>query len=401
MESKVEKLKQSRIKISILVTPEEMVKYFNTAFEHIAPTVKLDGFRPGKAPRVAIESAIGVTRIISEALDMAINETFKKAVSEHDIVPMSQPNITVEKYPNYASKAEEIKNNLEFTLEFASFPEVKIDNYSKVKVDLPKKEEVKEEDIKKILNNLQKQKSNFKEVDRGAKLGDFADLSYEGMLKKVKIDAMSSKSHPMVLGEGNLIPGFEEEVVGMKTGEEKTFKIKFPKDYHSKDYAGKEAEFKVTLNNLKEVILPEFDNAFAADFGAKTIEELKEKIKENLAHELEHKNKEQIEIAVLDKVLPKVHAEIPEEMIKEEVDRMMAGYKSQLSSMNLNFESYLQSIKKTEEEIVKEMRPTAEKSIKTGLLLGKIIEEQELDREDKEAGRKAMQYLVDKIIKNN
>lgn len=399
MEIKVEKLKQGKVKLVITLEPSEMIKHFNHAFEHIAPTVKLSGFRPGKAPKKLIESTVGISRILSESLDMAINEGYLKALKENKLSPVSSPSIKINEYPNYGETAEEIGNPLEFEMEVAVFPDVTLGDYSKLKIDKPSKEEVKKEDIDKILDNLQKQKATFTEIDREAKNGDWAEVSFEGSLKGVRIDSMCSKNHPIVLGENSLIPGFEEQIVGMKKGEKKTFKIKFPKDYHAKEYAGKEAEFAVEITNLKEVKLPPVDDAFAADFGQKSADELIEAIEKNLALELDKKYQDELEGKVLDKILPLVKTEIADAMIDQEVGRIFTGYQEQLKKMNMDFDTYLKSIKKTAEEIQKEMRPTAEKNIKIGLMLGKIIEELKLDRDNPESGKKAVEYLVKTLTK--
>jgi trigger factor len=394
MEVKVEKLKQSKVKLIITVEPEEMIKHFNHAFNHIAPTVKLPGFRPGKAPRKLVESTVGISRILSEGIDLAINEGYVSALKDKNLNPLFPPSVKINKYPNYGETKEEIGNPLEFEVEVTVFPEVELGDYSKVKVDLPAKEKVKEDDVKKILENLQKQKATFVEIDRPAKMGDWAEISFEGSIKKVKIDQMTSKNHPVVLGEGSLIPGFEDQIVGMKKGEKKTFNIKFPKDYHAKEHAGKEAEFAVELLNLKEVNLPVIDDAFASDFGQKDADTLKKEIEKNLEMELEKKYENDIEVRVLDKVLPLVKADIPDEMADKEVERMLAGYQDQLKSMGLNFDAYLNSVKKTVDDLKKDMRPTAEKNIKIGLMLGKIMEQEKLDPNDPDAGKKAIEHLI-------
>lgn len=399
MQTKVEKLKKSKIKLTITLEPKELVRYFKNAYDSIAPTIKLDGFRPGKAPRPLTESAIGVTRILSQALDEAINESYIKALKEEHLSPIASPAIKVNKYPNYGQTEEEISNGFEFEMEFLTLPEVILGDYSKVKVGKPAVEDVKDEDIQKILDNLKKQKASFAEVDRTAQMGDFAEITFEGSLKGVRMDAMCSKNHPLVLGEKSLIPGFEEEVVGMKKGDKKTFKIKFPKDYHSKELAGKDTEFNVELVNLKEVKLPEVDDVFAADFGQKSVKDLKDAIKKNLAVEYEKKYQNDLESRILDKVLPLVKTEISDELIEKEIDRMVHDYEHQLEHMGMKLESYLSSMKKTIEDIRKDMRSTAEKNVKVGLMLGKIIEQQKLDQNDPEVGKKAIEHLVKVMTK--
>lgn len=399
MEVKVEKLKQSKVKLIVTLSPAEMIKHFDHAYEHIAPTVKLTGFRPGKAPRKLIESTVGISRILSEAIDMAINDGYVGAVKQEKISPLSSPSIKINKYPNYGETVEEVATPLEFEIEVAVYPDVTLGDYSKIKVEAPKKETLQAEDTKKILDNLQKQKANFIEIDRPAKMGDWAEVSFEGTIKGVKIDAMCSKNHPLILGENTLIPGFEDEIVGLKKGEKKTFKIKFPKDYHAKEYAGKEAEFSVEIVNVKEVKLPAIDDTFAADFGMKTADELKKEIAKNLERELEKKYTSELEGKVLEKVLPLVKADIPVQMIDTEVERMLTGYQEQIKNMNMDFDTYLKSVKKTVDEVKKDMRPTAEKNVKIGLMLGKIIEELKLDVNKPESGTKAVEHLIKTVTK--
>lgn len=394
MNSKVEKLPKSKVKVTITVEPEEMIKYFNVAYDRLSPNVKLDGFRPGKAPRPLTESTIGVTRIISEAMDDAINENYIKVLKEEKLNPITSPAVKINKYPLYGQIAEEVKNPLEFEMEFLVLPEVKLGDYAKIKIEKPAKESPKAEEVEKILQNLQKQKASFEEVDRAAEMGDMAEVSFEGFLRKVRIDAMCSKNHPVVLGEKSLIPGFEEEIAGMKKGEKKNFKIKFPKDYHSKEFAGKDAEFTVELNNLKKVNLSPVDEAFAADFGHKSVSDLKKAIEKNLELEYMKKYDTELESKILEKLLPLVKTDIPQELVEKETDRMIHDYEHQLQSMGMNFESYLKSMNKSADDIRKDMKQTAEKNVKIGLMLGKVIEEQKIDPQDPTAGKKAIEHLV-------
>jgi len=399
MQTKMEKQKNNRVKLNITVSKEEMIPYFESAYEKMAPSITIQGFRPGKAPRKLIEAEIGITRIMSEALDTAVNENYLKALEENKFQPVSSPSIAISKYPLYGQTAEAVKDDFEFTMEIEVFPEVVLGDYSKLKIDLPKKEETKPEDAEKVMTELRRRKATFSDLEGAAKIGDLAEISFKGMVKKVPIDSMTSKNHPVILGDNTLIPGFEENIVGMKKAEKKSFKIKFPKDYHAKELAGKEAEFEVELNSLKEVKLPELDDVFAADFGQPNIKELKAAIKKNVETEAESHYRAELENRAIDKVLPLLKVEIPVVMIDKEVERMIEGYSARLAEMKVSFESYLESMKKSAEELKAEMRPQAEKNIKVGLLLGKIIEEQKIDHHDQEAGKKAIAHLVKALTK--
>lgn len=398
MESKVVKQKHN-VKMTVIITPEEMVKFFDEAYKHLSPNVKIDGFRPGKAPRNVIEETIGVSSIMSHALDHAIEENYYSALVQNKLMPVNQPSMVIDKYPKYGATAEEVGDNFEFTAEFEVIPAFELGDYSKIKVERTKKEEVKDDDIEKILTHLQKQKADFVAVDRAAIKGDFVEINFEGSIGHVKKDAMCSKNHPLVLGENTLIPGFEDEVVGMKKGEEKTFKIKFPKDYHGKEYAGKEAEFKVTLVELKEVKLPPVDSEFAKNFGHDTTKALKKAISENLEKELVEKNQNELEAKIIEKMLPLVKLEVPESLITRETDRMIQDFTKQLETQGMNYDQYLTSIKKTMDDIRKDMRGQAEKNVKVGLMLGKIIEKEKIDANAPDAARKAIEHLVATVVK--
>jgi len=399
MEIKAKKTKKAHAVFSVSLEPKELIPYFEKALEEVAKGVKIDGFRPGKAPRRLIESAVGTTRIMSEAIEMAVRDGYMKAVIQEKANPVSSPNISIKTYPIYGFSEAEIKKPLEFEAEVDVLEGVELGDYSKLKITPPKKDEVKDDDIKKVMVNLTRQKSQLNDIDRTAKNGDFAEISYTGYLKKVKIDAMTSKHHPIIIGEKSLIPGFEEELIGMKKGDKKTFKIKFPKDYHNKEYAGKDAEFEVEINQLKEVIKPELNDEFAKSFGAENMKALEKKIKENLSAEIDRAHENNLEIMALEKALPLLKAELPDSMVDHEVEHMLARFRDQITAQGMDFDKYIEMTKKTEADIRKEMRPQAEKNIKIGLMLGRIIEEKKWDPKDHESSHKAIEHLVKSMTK--
>lgn len=399
MQVKVEDLKKGKIKLTINLTPKEMAVHFKQAFDRVAPTVKLDGFRGGKAPRKLVESAAGVTRILSDGLDLAVSDSYFKATSEQKLIPINQPNIVINKYPHYGHTEKEVGEEFEYEAEFEVLPPVTLKDYSNIKVEKKKPESAKKEDVDKVLSHVLKQNAEFKDADRPAKNGDRIEINFEGFLKHVKMDQMCSKNHPLILGENTLIPGFEDELIGMKLGEKKEFKIKFPKDYHSKEFAGKDAEFKVEVVSLKEIILPKEDEELAKKFGHDSMKDLKDAIEKNLNMELEEKTKREFENSIIDSMLPLLNVEIPDSLVSREIERMISDFANQITERGLNFDKYLEGIKKTREDLLKEMRPQAEKNIKVGLLLGKIVEENKWDQNDPEIGKKAMEFLAKKLTK--
>jgi len=391
MKIKKEELKNSKIKLTIEVEPKD---------DAVSKTVKIDGFRAGGAPFKLVEAAAGHNRLYSEGVDNALQKSYPEAVAKEKIMPISQPKVDVKKAPQFSIDVSEIKDNFVYVVEVDIMPKVTLGDYKSLKVKEPKKREIKEIDIEKIFDHLKKQKATFKDIaGRGVKKGDRAEIDFEGFLKKVRIDKMCSKNFPMVLGESNMIPGFEEKVIGMKKGEKKEFKIKFPAKYHDKNIAGKEAEFKVKLNDAREIILPEVDKKFAESFGQKSVAELKDSIKKNLIKEIKVEHKNAVEGMVMDKILPKLKVELPQSMIEQELSRMIEAFKKQIEAQGMQFEKYLEGIKKTVEDIKKDMTSQAEKNIKIGFILGKVIEEKKYDTKSNESGKKAIDYLVKTLVK--
>lgn len=398
MEIKIEKLKDSKIKLIIEIPAKDMSDFFKQTFEKLAASVKISGFRPGKAPRKIVEENIGVARILSESLDAAIQSTYYDALAKEKIMPISSPNVSISKYPNYGL-GDEVTDPMVYEAEVEVMPELVLGDFSKIKIKLPEKKTPKKEDIEKVLEYFQKQKSSFKEVDREAKKGDRVEVSFEGYLNRVKMDNMCSKNHPLILGEGSMIPGFEEHIEGMKKAEKKKFSIKFPKDYHAKELAGKDAEFEIEVLDIKEIELPKMDDEFAKAFGHDKIADLNEAVKENLQKEMDQQNKNEIENAAFDKVIPLLKSEIPTSLIDREADRMLGDMQHQLQSQGINFEIYLKSLKKSIDDIKKDFRPQAEKNVKIGLILSKVIDDLKLDRNSQESAKKAIDHIIKTVTK--
>lgn len=399
MDVRLENLNKGRVKLIIELKPDEMVGFFNKTFKKVSQSVKIDGFRPGKAPRKLIESSIGISRLLSEGLDRAISDSYTKAVRDNKLIPVSSPKVVINKYPNYGQSVDEVKEIFEFEIELEVLPDVRLEDYSKVKVKKTEPKTAAKKDVEKVLLHFQKQNSSFADLSRPAEKGDRVEVSFEGYLKGVRIDQMSSKNHPLVLGEGSLIPGFEENLIGLKKGDKKEFKLTFPKDYHAKEYADEEALFKAEIIDVKEVQLPKLDDNFAEKFGHKDVEALKTAIEKNLNDELREESERNQETQVLDAVLPYLKVELPDSLIDREAERMIADFNQQLIKQGLNFDFYLKSTKKDRETLKKEMLPQAEKNVKVGLLLGKIIDENKWDPQEDNVGKRAIKLLAEKIVK--
>jgi trigger factor len=286
------------------------------------------------------------------------------------------------------------EDGLQYEAEVAVWPEATVGDYKKLKVKKPTEDPVTEKEIDKIVEYLQKQKGEMKEVDRPAKENDWVAIDFEGKMGGVVQENMTSKNHPVILGSGTLIPGFEKNIEGMKAGAEKTFGIVFPKDYNEKSVAGKKAEFKVKLLELKEVILPQVTDDFVKDFGHKDVAGMREGIKESLKKEKEEKRKLDTENLVLDKLLGVTKADIPEALVEQELDRIFARMERQAKSYGMTLEQYLLSMKKTQAELRGEWRGQAEKHVKVGLALGEVAKREKFAAKDEKVTEKVVNKLV-------
>ena len=397
MKVKKEDLKKGKFKLTVTVEPSELIKYYKSTYEKLTEEVKISGFRPGKAPRKLNEESVGIAKLLSESMDSIIQQEYYLAIQQEKLIPVGAPKITISKYPNWGLEASEIESSLVFEAEIEVMPKVELKDFSKVSIKKKEPAKITEEDVKKILSHLRRQKATFSEVDRPAKFGDRVEINYQGSINKVKQDSMSAKNHPLILGENTLITGFEKEIDGMKKGDQKKFTITFPKDYHAKDFAGKKAEFEVELVDLKKVDLPEADDKFAENFGHKNVADLTEAIRKSLKDEIETKVQQETETEVIEKVLPYLSVEVPEGLIDQEIDRMVENMAKQIESKGMKLEKYLESIKKTLPGLRKDMKAVAEKNIKIGFLLGKIIEEEKIDQKDPQAGRIALDKIIKKV----
>ena len=389
-------LPNSRIKLTATATAAEFRHAFDHELEDISKDVSLPGFRPGKAPKAKVLAHVGRQRVEASAIDHAISHVYYDTIKEAQVVPVENPTINVEKYEAPGEKDADDKEVITFTVEVDVLPEVKLDGYKKIKLKKPAEPKIEEDEVKKVIEYLLKQKASLKVAEKEVALaeGMWADIGYEGSIEGVKRTDMKNEHHPLVIGEGQLIPGFEDAIIGMKVGEKRTISVIFPKDYQASELAGKKAQFDVEIHELKEVVLPAKDAAFAKDFGHSSFEKLEAAIKENLHEEKAQESRQQLEEQVLEQLLKLAHFETPSSLIEQERNRMFGESQERLQQMNFNWETYLSQVKKTAEEVKEEMRPQAEKNVKVGLALGKVIQEEGL-KEGENAGREAINRLME------
>ncbi|HAV11091.1 MAG TPA: trigger factor [Candidatus Moranbacteria bacterium] len=401
--SEIKKLPKSEVEIKVSVEWNDWKKYIDQAVADISKEIKVAGFRAGKAPRDVVEKKVGSNMILEEAAQKAIQGTYPQVLDKEKIEAIGQP------------KAEILKiaegNEFEYKVVTAVVPEAQIkdwkDKIKKVNKEYEnKKAEVSEEDLEKELSQLAQSRVQLVDVEREAKDGDSVMIDFQVKKQGVPIEGGSSKNHPLVLGKGVFIPGFEENVIGMKAGEEKEFELKFPEEYHEKSLAGNPATFSVKLNAVQERKTPEISDSFAKSLGKfETLEELKKNMKEGLLKEKEEQFKEKRRAEYIEKLVESTKAELPEVLVHEELHRMIGEFEMQLSGMGITFEKYLEQIKKTQDDVEKDWKPQAEKRIMAALALEKVAKETEIEvpaeKIEAEINKTIAQYKGVKDVEKN
>ena len=380
MKSEVKKLPKSQVEITIEVSLEEIKPFLEKAAKKLSKDLKFDGFRPGKAPYDVVEKKVGAMGIIDEAVNDIISETYYKILEKEKLMTLGQPEINIIKAaPN---------NPIEYKAVVATLPKVEVGDYSKIKVE-KKKVEVKDEQVDKVIDDIRNMRAKEKLVKREAKTGDRLEIDFDVSLDKGVIEGGSHKKYPITIGESRFIPGFEEKLIGLKAGDDKEFKLKFPEKYHQKTLAGKECDFKVKCNGVYEREVAKLDDAFAKEVSNKqfkTLVDLKKNVRNNIEKDEENKANQRVEIEMLDKLveISNFEDELPETLVKNETNKMLHEMEHNLTSQGMKFEDYLSGIKKTREDLEKEFEPQATQRAKTAIVAREIYQEKKFKVTDEE-----------------
>ncbi len=371
--------------LSIKASKEEWEKAVENAYQQNKGKFKVQGFRAGKAPRKVIEQTYGDTIFFDDAFDAILNTEYGKFLEENpSIVPASQPHVDMNSFT--------IENGLEATLKFDLMPEFELPEFSTLE---SKKQEiaVSDEDVERELENSKNAHARYVEEDKVAENGDFATIDFCGYVDGEKFDGGEADDYRLELGSHTFIEGFEEQIVGMKKGEEKDVNVTFPENYHAENLNGKPAVFKVTLKKVEKKILPEINDKFVADTTEfETLEEYKNSIKENLAKMAGERAERDYEVALLDEIAEKSKIELSPAMIEHEVEHMVHDFEHRLSHQGMTMEAYLQYIGKTVEEFKEERKGDAEKNIKSRLVLQRIISQYKLSVTSEELENAIAEY---------
>lgn len=338
------------------------------ALDHLGKNVKVPGFRPGKAPISLVEKQLDPAAYQNEFLEHAVNDLLLAAINNQKLRPIGQPKIEITKFVPFTA--------LEFTAEVEIIGDVKLADYKKIKLAQPKPT-VTADEVNEVISNLRKRSATKKEVIRAAKNGDEVLINFKGIDPKTAepIEGADGQEYPLVLGSKSFIPGFEDELVGLKAGASKTFPITFPSDYGAKELQSKKVEFKVDIISVNQLDDAKLDDKFASSVGPfKTVVELKNDIKKQLLAEKQQESNREFDNQMMEAIAQKSQVDVPISLIEEEIDRMEEEEKRNIVYRGQTWQEHLDEEGVTAEEHRERQKDVAALRVKSGILLGEIAE---------------------------
>lgn len=377
MKSKVENVEKNVVKLTIEVDVEAFEEGLKKAYQKNKNRFVVPGFRKGKAPMYLIERNYGESVFYEDAFNIICPEAYEKALKDNNIEPVSRPELDIDQIGK--------GKDLVFTAKVTVKPEVKLGEYKGLKIG---KESVNitEEDVQKELEKIQDRNARLVTAeDRPVKEKDTVNIDFKGFVNGEPFEGGEAKGYTLVVGSGTFIPGFEEQLVGAETGKETEVNVKFPEEYHNEELKGKEAVFKVVVNEIKEKQLPEIDDEFAQDVSEfDTLEEYKANIKERLIKEAEEAAEKKYENDVIDKAVKNAEIDIPEVMIENQLDNILNRLNMTLRYQGMDLEKYIQMLGTDMETFRNSYRDRAVKDVKTQLTLEKIAKVENIEATDEE-----------------
>lgn len=416
MEAEQKKLLKSQLEIEFELTEEEFKHFIERALEHFKKHIKVDGFRPGRASNKLVEDKIKTESLLMEAGDIAVRETYSKYILENKLEPIGQPEVTILKIAK--------GNPFIFKAKITVLPDVELPDYKKIASKIKSKEiSVTEEEVLDSINYLQKTRAKFTLKNEPAEKKDFVEIIYQNK----DIENNKEIKDRFILGEGGFMQGFEDNLIGMKAGEEKEFSVKFSENSLRKDLAGKEGVFKVKMISVQKMELPKINDEFARSLGSSrspmgaemaaprsetkkegesfaiepqatfnTLDALKQSLKEGITIEKQEEEKQRKRGEILEKIAEKAKFEMPETMVEYEKQILLEDLKNKITqNIKISFEEYLASIKKTEAGMKETYRKEAEKRLRGFLILREIGKKENIEVLDNE-----VEEEVSRTIKN-
>ncbi len=382
MSIKIEKTeKNNELKLEFTIESKKFDEGMKKVYAKSARYFNIPGFRKGKAPMAMVEKQYGPEIFYEDTFNEIVPEEYERELKENNIDAVSRPEIEIKQMGK--------GKDLIFTAIVQTKPDVKLGKYKGIQL---KKIEynVTDEDIEHELGHMADRNSRLVTVeDRAVENGDITVIDFEGFVDGKAFEGGKAENHELTIGSNTFIPGFEDQIIGMKTGEEKDINVKFPEEYFSEELKGKDATFKVKLHEIKKKELPELNDDFAKDTSEfDTLDELKKSIKEKLEEENSNKVKYETEDAAVKAVVDSAEVEIPSGMIDTEIDNMVRDIETRLSYQGMKLEQYLSMMGKSMEDFRKEYEEQAKTSVKTRLVLEAIVKAENIEASEEDINKK-------------
>ena len=373
-------ISETKVKLTIELGLEELTHSKQHELQEKAKTAKITGFRKGKAPLNLIEKQLDQNQLQADVINHAINDYYGQALSAEKLRALDQPNVTIGKFVPYTE--------LQFTAEVEIMPKIKLGDYKKIKKS-PKIAKVEADEVKKVLANLSERMAAKKDSSKPAKLGDDVVIDFDGKDKKGQpVAGASGKDYSLNLGSNSFIPGFEDGLVGSKSGDKKELKLKFPKDYHAENLAGTDIVFEVQVKKVQSVELPKLDDEFAKKVGPfDSFKSLQADIKTQLEDQKKQEAENALKDEIVEELVKKSTLVLPDILINDQISMLEHDFNQNLVYRGITKEEYIKSngLKNEEEWRNKELRPQAERRVSVGMVLAEVadvegikIDEQEL-----------------------
>lgn len=377
MKATWEKIEKNLGVLEVEVEAERVAEALDKAFNKVVKKANVPGFRKGKVPRAIFESRFGVESLYQDAIDILLPEAYGEAVEQADIFPVDRPEVDIEQF----AKGQSFKFKAKVTVR----PEVTLGQYKGLEVPVAKAE-VSDDELNAELKRLQERHAELSVIEEGAaESGDIAVIDFDGYVDGEQFEGGQAERHSLELGSNSFIPGFEDQVVGMSTGDFKDVEVTFPETYHAENLAGKAATFKVKLHEIKRKTLPALDDEFAKDVSEfETLDEYKADLKKQLEDRKQEEAKSSRESAVVDLASENAELEIPEAMVHSEVNNMMRDFDNRLRQQGMNLEMFTSFSGQTVEDLRAQMKGDAEKRVRNNLVLDAIAKAEGIEVSDEE-----------------
>lgn len=370
-----EKLEKNEVALTVEVGAEEFQAAVEKAYRQKRKDIRVPGFRPGKAPRQLIEKMYGAEVFYSDAIDLVWFDAYKNAVTEQELRVVGEPKVELE--------GEVTRDGFTFKATVPVYPEVTLGQYKGLSA--PKAEvKVTAADVNERLQQLTERNTRLVSVERPVETGDTAVIDYKGTDNGVAFDGGTAENYSLEIGSGSFVPGFEDQIIGMKAGEEKDIDITFPEDYHA-DLAGKAVVFHVKVNEVKAKDVPELDDEFAKDVSEfDTLKELKADLKKKITAERETAANQAFEDALMQQVADNITCDVPDAMVENQIRQMLDNYRMQLQSQGIPYDKFMEITGQTEEKLHEDAKEPALRQVRLDLALAAIIEAEAVEAADED-----------------